>query len=112
MSTRPITELGVTNPQAVGLMKLAAWSSFVDIGEDVPELRWPHSVGTYKKMSNDVTIEAMLFGLIGPLRRYTWLLNPNGAKEQSVRELADDLGVRVVGDQEDQPRRRTKDRFN
>lgn len=112
MSTNPPTsELGRTNPQVSGIMKLARWASFWDDNEVVPELQWPTSVRSYDIMRGDSQLQALLTGTTWPIRRYRWMLDPNGARPELVEALSADLGLDVVG-ADPGPRRRQKRRFS
>jgi hypothetical protein len=69
------------------------------------------AVKVFDKMRTDPQIQGLLWGLTLPIRRYGWHVDPNGADDAVVRDLAEDfnLGVRDV------PRDtvgRTKGRFS
>jgi hypothetical protein len=107
----PTTEIGSAGLQTAGV---GAWSSFVDTREYVPELTWPTSCqagGTYDQMRTDSQLAALFFGVTMPIRRYKWMIDPNGAEQGIVDALSYDLGLDVK-DQEPKPRGRTKNRFS
>lgn len=104
----PTNELGAMTPVAVG-----PWSSFVyDELETVPELQFPLSVRTYHAMRNDGQVEGLHAGATMPIRRYKWMINPNGCPEDRVERLAGDIGLPIKGKNPDDPIRRTKKRFS
>lgn len=108
MATAPTTELG----RITGLNTIPGWADFlVDEREHSPELRWPNSIPVYDRMRVDGQIAGLLAGLTLPIRRYEWLIDPNGAQPDLVEMLADDLGLPVKG-QEDAARTRRRDRFS
>jgi hypothetical protein len=94
-----------------GLSRLAPWSQFIDDREYVPELVWPLSVRTFDLMRGDSQIEGLFFGLVQPIMKYQWLLDPNGADDWVVQALATDLNLDIK-DSEPIPRQRKKGRFN
>jgi hypothetical protein len=111
----PLTELGTTgNLQGSIGGGVAAWSSFVDTKEYVPELIWPNSVragGILDQMRTDSQLAALFFGITMPIRRYKWMVDPNGADQSIVDALSADLNLDVVGE-EPKPRGRSKNRFS
>jgi hypothetical protein len=72
------------------------WSTFVtDYLEKSPALQWPQSIQTYSDMRHDAQIQGLYLGTSLPLRRYHWLLDPNGCDPKMVLELAKDLSLNV-----------------
>jgi hypothetical protein len=90
---------------------LTAWSAFVDTAEYVPDLVWPNSVLIYDQMRSDPQLDALLAGSTLPIRRYHWLIDPNGADAAIVDALSSDLNLDIKG-QEPRPRQRQRDRFS
>ncbi|MCA1570778.1 MAG: DUF935 domain-containing protein [Chloroflexi bacterium] len=74
-----------------------------DFLEDVPALRWPDSVAVYEKMRRDPQITAVLAALTLPVRRATWAVDPNGAADRVTMAVAEDVGLPILGAQDDPP---------
>jgi hypothetical protein len=66
--------------------------------ETAPDLIWPQSVITYGRMRHDPQITAVLSAYKNPLLRATWVIDPEGCRDEVVKHVADDLGVAVLGD--------------
>lgn len=106
----PVTEIGFVNPYSGMLSGWASWDWF----EQVPELIWPNSVRTFTRMSREDGRIASVLAAIGlPVRRTTWRIAPNGARDEVVEFVAKNLGLPIRGNEEDdEPTERTKDRFS
>ncbi|MCK7676376.1 phage portal protein family protein [Corynebacterium pygosceleis] len=73
--------------------------------EDNWELRWPQSIGVYAKMSReDSQVTSVLKAISLPIRRATWRVDPNGAPDEIVARVAEDLRLPVLGDDSDSPK--------
>lgn len=120
----PTSELGsgttsglrpVKFPSSSGSL-LGSWSAIVDEAEQIPDLKWaPYgrgAVGVYDKMRTDPQIHGLVaWGLMMPIRRFRWFVEPNGATDRTATAFAQDLNLPVA----DQPRDtigRTKGRFS
>ncbi|MEV1295787.1 hypothetical protein [Pseudonocardia sp. NPDC049635] len=101
----PVTELGFGN------VNPATWWGSID--EPTPELRWPLNVKVYDRMRRtDTQVQSVLRAVTMPIRRTSWRLSPNGARDEVVAQIAEDLGLPIDGDS-DVPRPvRTRDRFS
>jgi hypothetical protein len=104
-STAPTNELGHGNTS------LAPWSAFSDVNEPVPELAWPNSIATYGRMRTDAQIASLQLGFTLPIRRYLWCIDPNGARDDVVEDVANNLNLPIEG-QEPKPTGRRRDRFS
>jgi len=118
----PTTELGTGTTSGLRPVKFPAggllglWSAIVDEAEQVPDLKWaPYGrgmVGVYDKMRTDPQIHGLVaWGLMMPIRRFRWFVDPNGASDRTATAFAQDLNLPV----KDQPREtvgRTKGRFS
>src|ERR1051325_143008 len=84
-------------------MSEAIWfqSIFADAQETVPDLIWPASNAMYSLMRRDPQLAAVLSAYTLPIRRATWSIDPPGCQDEVAKVVADDLGLRVMGD--DQP---------
>ena len=88
------------------------WSSFhVEPNEYVPELIWPQCVPVYDRMMTDAKLAGLLRSVELPLKGRAWAIDPNGADEQSLLKLSDDLDLPIVG-QDQSVRRRVGSRFS
>lgn len=90
----------------------AWWSSLSDDLEQIPELRWPKSNAIYDRMRrSDPQVSSVLRAVTHPVRRTPWRIDPNGARDEVVQHVAEDLGLPIIGSQTP-PGRRTRDRFS
>jgi hypothetical protein len=90
---------------------LTPWSAFVDVTETVPELAWPNSINTYSQMRTDAQIASLLLAFTLPIRRYHWYIDPNGARDEVVEDVANDFNLPIEG-QDPKPVTRRRDRFS
>lgn len=90
------------------------WWTSLDDNEQTPELRWPLSVDVYDRMRRtDAQIASVLRAVTLPIRRTGWRVDPNGARDEVAAQIAEDLGLPLVGDAGPEPAPgRTKDRFS
>lgn len=104
----PIGQVG-----AVSYAGVLPWSdlSWIDQTEHVPELIWPNSVKTYHQMRSDSQCNGLYLGCTMPIRRYRWLVAPNGARDEVVAKFAEDVNLPIQGD-ESKNKPRTHDKFN
>lgn len=87
------------------------WAS-PDSHEETPELVWPNSVPVYDKMRRqDAQVISVLEAVQLPILRTTWSIDPNGARDEVVQLVAEDLGLPIKGSGPT-ARLRTKDRFS
>nr|MBA3689709.1 DUF935 family protein [Chloroflexota bacterium] len=102
----PASEIGQIN-----WAPIPGWGALVEETEHVPELTWPSSITTYDRVRRDSQVAGLMRGMTMPIRRRRWLVDPNGARDQVVQDLATDLGLDIRG-QEAKPRRRRARRFS
>ena len=69
--------------------------------EYVPDLLWPLSVRTFSRMRTDPQVGATLKAYTLPIRRANWALDPAGCRDEVVRDVADNLGLDILGDDPD-----------
>jgi hypothetical protein len=101
----PITEIGYVNGYGTD------WQQW-DEDEQVPDLQWPNSVRVYRRMSREDGRVSSLLRAIGlPIRRTTWRIAPNGARDEVVEFIARELGLPIQGSDET-PGLRTRGRFS
>lgn len=94
---------------AAGLVKppVGALQGYVDDGhfyallteqlESVPNLIWPFSNYEYAQMRRDPQLAAVLAGLMLPIRRANWALDPTGCRPEVAQLCADDMGLIQLG---------------
>lgn len=72
------------------------------------ELRWPFSLRPYSRMAReDSQVRSVLKAVKLPIQRTTWRLDPHGADEEVVRQVAEDLRLPIIGDDAFDPAART-----
>jgi hypothetical protein len=106
----PVGEKGFVN----GFSGWETGYGLFDPFEDNPELMWPNSVRTYQKMGrSDARVSSVLRAVGLPIRRTPWRIDPNGARDEVVELVARDLGLPIVGaDDNDAPKPPLRDRFS
>ena len=72
----------------------------MDLLENVPALTFPLSVQTYSRMRTDPQISAVLKGYTYPLRMATYVVSPDGCRDEVVQFIADQWGLPVRGTDE------------
>lgn len=111
----PTSELGAVTHGSGGLGgQLAAWNTFVDETEFVPELVWPNSVQTYERMRADAQISSLFHATMLGIMRFKWSIDPNEADDAMVQKISDDYNLPILGEQDDENTRpvgRRKNRF-
>jgi len=104
--TPPTTVKGYQNDAA------GFWGVPGSEDEPTPELRWPLSISVYDQMRRqDAQIRSVLRAVVLPILRTDWWIEPNGARDEVVQLVSDDLNLPIKG-QEPKPARRTRDRFS
>ena len=102
----PVTEAGYVNGLGDAI---TPWTG----GELVPALQWPHAVQVYRRMGNEDGRASSVLQAIGlPIRRTVWRIDPNGARDEVVQHVSDDLGLPIKGQPEPEGRPRTRGRFS
>lgn len=90
----------------------SSWWGGTEEIEKTPELIWPRNIEIYDQMRRqDAQVISVLRAVMLPIRRTGWRIDPNGARDEVVELVADDLGLEVAGRPE-RPVRRTRDRFS
>lgn len=88
------------------------WATPDSMNEETPELAWPNSVPVYDKMRRqDAQVRSVLRAVVLPIQRTNWSIDPNGARDEVVQLVAEDLGLPIKG-QGAVPTLRTRDRFS
>lgn len=105
--TAPTSAMGYMNPTPG-----VAWWAAARL-EETPELRWPYSVGVYSRMRRqDAQVRSVLRAVTLPVLRTAWRVDPNGARDEVVELVSEDLGLPVAGADSTSPTRRTRGRFS
>jgi hypothetical protein len=73
------------------------YQGFTDWWENTADLIWPASMITYGRMRHDPQLKAVLMAYMLPIMRATWVIDPDGARDEVVQAVADDLGVNILG---------------
>jgi hypothetical protein len=62
-------------------------------------------------VGTDAQIASLLLAFTLPIRRYHWYIDPNGARDEVVKDVANDFNLPVDG-QDPKPMTRRRDRFS
>lgn len=101
----PVRERGYANERTTW------WGTFDP--EPTPELRWPLSIAVFDNMRRqDAQAGSVLRAVTLPIRRTMWRIDGTGCSPEVVAHVAADLGLPVVGEGNDLPVSRTRDRFS
>lgn len=99
-----------TTERGFGASGTASWWGSLE--ESTPELQWPSSVSVFGRMRRtDTQVGSVLRAIKFPIQRLNYRIAPNGASDECVRLVAEDLGLPIEGEQP-APVRRTRDRFS
>jgi hypothetical protein len=83
---------------AIGYTQAPTYSQLQYEDEPTPELQWPQSIQVYDQMrKTDSQCASVLRAVTLPVRRTPWRIDPNGARDEVVEFVADDLGLPIVG---------------
>ncbi|MGN0126067.1 MAG: DUF935 family protein [Rhodococcus sp. (in: high G+C Gram-positive bacteria)] len=101
----PVTERGYVN----GNIDWQHW----DETEQVPDLQWPNSIRVFKRMAReDTRVTSLIKAITLPILRTDWRLDTNGASDEVVNFVADNLGLAIKGQPEPESRPRQRGRFS
>lgn len=99
----PTSEIGSVLPkrQFPTDLGIPGWSMFEAQQSLIPveALRWPKSIRTYEDMRRDGQIQGLLASLYLPIRHMEWYVDPNGTTGTMAQEIAEDLGLPILGDE-------------
>lgn len=87
---------------AAGTLGSTYDSLALDIFEQIPALTFPLSTQTYARMRTDPQIGAILKAYAYPLRSAHYGVNPNGCRDEVVEFIADQWGLPIIGDNDNQ----------
>lgn len=92
-------EIGYARSGILGWMALAE-----EAHEKNPDLQWPMSIEIYDQMRReDAQVGSVLRAVTTPIRSARWEIDPNGARDEVVYLVAQDLGLPIKG-QDNPPR--------
>jgi hypothetical protein len=115
MALTPFTT-GEPDPEAEAGQSLGLYSNPGypwDPNEPNSALGWPQSIRVFDRMAHeDAEVRAALSAITLPIRRAAWQLDPNGARDEVVQLLAEDLNVPVLGTDDDADQRQAAGRFS
>jgi hypothetical protein len=91
--TAPTSDIGSTD------LYWGTWGQglLTDWWETTADLIWPQSVITFGRMRHDPQLRAVLNAYFLPILRATWVLDPEGCRDEVVQHCADGLGVGILG---------------
>lgn len=102
-----VRERGYTTQQTSGFWGVP------DLDEQTPELRWPASIDVFDAMSRqDAQVSSVFRAVTSPIMRTQWRIDGTGCRPEVTRLVATDLGLPIVGEGNDVPAVRTRDRFS
>lgn len=87
------------------------WTAFLDEDERTPELAFPTSIETFHAMRSDSQVDALHIGTVSPIKEFRWSIDPNGCRARLAANAATDLGLPLVG-KEDDPIARSRNGFD
>src|SRR5207253_3360553 len=110
-SKPPTSEIGSVLParhfiSGGGAGQVPGWSVMeAQVQERIPvdALRWPRSVWTYEDMRRDSQIQGLLQSVFLPIRHMDWYVDPTGTTGTAAEEIAEDLGLPILGDSDRDP---------
>lgn len=74
------------------------------LAEDNWSLRWPQRDAVFSKiLREDSQVNSVYLAIMLPILSTTWRVNPNGAPEEIVRRVSEDLRLPVLGDDDGAP---------
>lgn len=105
----PVRERGYARTQTAAT---SSWWGDLST-EETPELRWPLSLVVYDRMRRqDAQVSSVLRAVTSPILRTQWRIDGSGCRPEVTAHVAADLGLPVVGQGNDVPALRTRDRFS
>ncbi|MFE2772284.1 phage portal protein family protein [Microbacterium resistens] len=100
----------------IGYVKggIPGWTVLADEAhEKNPDLQWPMSLEVYDQMRReDAQVGSVLRAVTLPIRSARWEVDPAGASDAVVRQIAQDLGLPVKGEEAPPQPTRQRGRFS
>lgn len=69
-------------------------------------MRWPQTIDVFSRMRTDSKIDGLMKAVTYPILRGTFQLDKNGANEEAVKLLSEDLGLEIEGEESENIRAR------
>ncbi|MEJ6013808.1 hypothetical protein WG936_08165 [Corynebacterium sp. H127] len=74
------------------------YAGWKDIREVVPDLQFPESFATFDRMrKSDAQVATVIKAITLPIRGTTWRIDPNGARDEVVEFVAEQLNLPIIG---------------
>lgn len=106
-SSATTRERGYANGRPSG----AFWADLT--GERTPALQWPMSIAVFEDMvRQDAQVASVLSAIATPIMRARWGIDGTGCDPEVVAHVAADLGLPVLGEEQNVPATRTRGRFS
>lgn len=83
--------------RVVGAVEDEYGSWLADALENVPALQYPLCLREYAIMAKDPTLSAVISSYTLQIRRASWAVDGTGCRPEVVQQVADDLGLPVLG---------------
>ena len=100
-------------PTSAKAVQVTPYTGFLEGDfELAPELRWPLSVSTYRKMRLDAQVQSLLKATWMPILRTSWRLDADGCAPEVAEHVSRSLGLPLVGQGSGPRLRRTRGRFS
>lgn len=80
--------------------------------ERVPELRWPAAYDVYDQMLDSPQVSSVFQAVLMPILRTGWRIDGTGCNETITGHVAGDLGLPILGQDDDPRLRDNEDRFS
>lgn len=104
----PLSPIGTTTGRA----DLFGTFNPVD-AEPNPALVWPQCIPVFNKMRTEESqIVSVMRAVKLPIRRTTWRVDGTGCRDEVTEQIADDLGLPILGQEDRVAPRRNRDRFS
>src|SRR5690348_14759789 len=101
-----VRERGYTVPNLSGFWVVP------DLREQTPELMWPNCLDIYDAMSRqDAQVSSVFRAVTSPILRTQWRVDGTGCSPEVTAHVAADLGLPIVGQGNEVPAIRTRERF-
>jgi hypothetical protein len=84
----------------------------IDQQEHVTAWIWPNSILTAERMRNETKLDALIEGLFSPIEQWRWGIEPGDASEARALQIAEDLGLPLIGSNGAESITETRSRFS
>lgn len=101
-------EAGHASPHASGTLG----SIVFDDAEETKELQWPASIRVYDRMRKFGKVRQTYAAATLPIRKARFFVRPNGARDEVVQDVAENLGLPIEGEDTERRPTRMRGRFS